>query len=155
MSTHLPQARAGFDPDNASQIEVIEANFLRINGTYPEVEETIYDRWFRILAVLPEMHGTHLWDDVSTALQAIYRNEMSISRLGAAIDYAMLRYRFFEFLNMNKMGRAHVNDFHMEAAAIWRDKLIDRFLELEPAAVMGDEYVPPKLTNKVTHEWLN
>lgn len=152
MSVHGPQVWAAFHRNDALPIDLMESDFLRTAIIYPEDEMPVYERWMRILEFFPAIRGKHLYEDVNAILDDVYRNGTG-QVVGAAIDFVLLRWHFFDMLKANDIGRTHINDYEIEAAQVWRDKFIDRMPYAEPGDVAEGKYVPPK-KEKAQHRWL-
>jgi hypothetical protein len=154
MSVHGPQVWAAFHRSTALAIDVMESDFVRTTIVYPEDDMPVYERWMRILEFFPAIRGKHLYEDVSAVLDDVYRNG-SGQVVGAAIDFLLLRWRFFDMLKANGIGRTHVNDYEIEAAQVWRDKLLDRLPSVAPENYEVGKYIPAEAAAwKTQHRWL-
>lgn len=154
MSIHGPQVWAAFHRNEALPLDVMESDFVRTAVVYPEDDMPVYERWMRILEFFPAIRGKHLYEDVSTVLDDVYHNG-SGPVVAAAIDFVLLRWHFFDMLKANGIGRTHYNDYEIEAAQVWRDKLIDRMPSTAPEDYEDGTYIPANAPlGKTQHRWL-
>lgn len=136
-----------------------ERAFLAQDTIYPEADGAVHYRWEAINATWEPVRGKRLWDTLDAELHEAWQlgNGTTVS---AALDFILLRYRFFEDLYERRIGRRHVNIWHLEATAAWRNRLLDRLNQLEPVARKTNAagvtkivypVVPPALTPKWLH----
>lgn len=131
----------------------MESDFLRMSLIYAEDNLPIYERWMRILEYLPDARGRHIYDDFTATLKEVYQRGTDI-RAGALVDLMFLRQHFFEMLRDNGIGRAHTNTYEIEASAVWRDKLLERIADVDPARIKRGQYTPAKIEPSTQHKWL-
>lgn len=153
MSVHQPQAYAAYNRETVSTIERLESDFLRLNAVYPEDEMSVADRWFRILEYLPDVRGRHLYEDLTAVYANIYNN-VAGSRVSACIDFLLIRQRFFMMLNDTGVGRTHQNLYEIDVCVLWRDRLIDRMDDVDPAKIKRGKYIPAKAAAPTSHKWI-
>jgi hypothetical protein len=151
---HQPQARNAFLGAGAvSTLDLMEAKFLHSAVVYEEDDMPVCDRWFRILEYLPHIRGRHLYEDLSDTYQELYQRGAG-STVAACLDFVLLRCRFFMVLKANGIGRAHQNDYEIEASQVWIGKLMDRIADTDPAKIKRGKYIPAKAEPPTSHKWI-
>jgi hypothetical protein len=151
---HQPQARNAFLGAGAvSTLDLLEAKFLHSAVVYEEDDMPVCDRWFRILEYFSAVHGRHLYEDLSDIYQNIYQHGKG-SVVAACLDFVLLRCRFFMVLKDNGIGRAHQNDYEIEASQVWIAKLVDRIEKINPAKIKKGKYIPAKAEPPTSHKWI-
>ncbi|MGZ9074169.1 MAG: hypothetical protein ACXW13_00165, partial [Burkholderiaceae bacterium] len=111
--------------------------------------------WEFILTELPFVREKHLWSDVWADLEAVYRKG-TIQQMKAAMEYAELRYKFFDYLEENRRNLRHVNTYEMLMAQTWYLRLQDKIEVSKRGRVKADRgWIKDKVPRKVIHKWAN
>jgi hypothetical protein len=121
---------------------------------FAESDLPVFERWMNILENFPALRGKRLYADMTAELADVYRNGAG-AVLHAAIDMLHLRCRFFEILNDNKIGRTHQNDYEIEAARVWQQKLLDRLVDVDVPHFRNGQLIPSEAAKMTRHMWLH
>lgn len=137
-----------------TSVDDVMYSFLVMETVFDEHPDTVAERWEAVACDLHWAASRPLYQSFDEELQKVYETGDAVATF-AAVEFCMLRWRFFAILDSLDVNMTHVNMHEMDVTSVWHKKLGDRYDQIEDGYIDDDKYVGPVLPAKVKHTWLN